>query len=258
MQRFKDQVVVITGAAQGIGRGVALQIAQEAGQVVLLDRSPLVAEVLEQIQREQGQAIAIHADLEDYAQVTAAMAQVVAQFSRIDVLINNVGGAIWMKPYSEFSESEIRQEIQRSLFPTLWGCHAVLPQMLQQQQGVIVNVSSVATRGIYRIPYSAAKGGVNALTASLAMEYAEQGIRINAVATGGTDAPARKIPRNQQPLTQQEQHWMQAVVAQTTASSLLKRYGSIAEQVNAICFLASAQSSYMTGSVIAVGGGDQG
>jgi dihydroxycyclohexadiene carboxylate dehydrogenase len=134
----------------------------------------------------------------------------------------------------------------------------VLPQMVARQQGVIVNVSSVATRGIYRIPYSAAKGGVNALTASLAMEHAQNGIRVNAVATGGTEAPPRRVPRNAQPLSEQEQQWYQGIVDQTVASSLMHRYGTIAEQVNAILFLASSASSYITGSVLPVGGGDQG
>jgi dihydroxycyclohexadiene carboxylate dehydrogenase len=140
----------------------------------------------------------------------------------------------------------------------MWCCRAVLPGMVERQQGVIVNVSSVATRGIHRIPYSAAKGGVNALTASLAMEHAHNGIRVNAVATGGTEAPPRRVPRNEQPLNEREQQWYQGIVDQTVASSLMHRYGTIAEQVSAILFLASSESSYITGSVLPVGGGDQG
>ena len=177
---------------------------------------------------------------------------------RSDVLVNNVGGAIWMKPFTSFSEEEIHKEISRSLFPTLWCCRAVLPAMVEQQSGTIVNVSSIATRGINRIPYSTAKGGVNAMTASLAFEYASDGIRVNAVATGGTDAPPRKIPRNATPLTDDEKLWMQAVVDQTIDRSFMKRYGTIDEQVNAIVFLASDESSYITGSTIPVGGGDAG
>jgi dihydroxycyclohexadiene carboxylate dehydrogenase len=81
---------------------------------------------------------------------------------------------------------------------------------------------------------------------------------VNAIATGGTDAPPRKVPRNSTPLTEDEKVWMQQVVDQTKERSLMGRYGTIDEQVNAILFLASEESSYMTGSVIAVGGGDQG
>ena len=163
-----------------------------------------------------------------------------------------------MKPFHEFTPAEIEKEVSRSLFPTLWCCRAVLPEMIKNQSGVIVNVSSIATCGINRIPYSASKGGVNALTRSLAFAHAKDGIRVNAVATGGTEAPPRKIPRNSKPLTEQDQAWMQEVVDQTIDSTFLGRYGTIQEQVNAIVFLASDESSYMTGTVVPVGGGDQG
>lgn len=256
--RFKDKIVIVTGAAQGIGRGVALRIAAENGQVILADRSDLVDEVAHEIMRSGGVAITVKADLETFVGAQTVVNQAIEHFGRVDVLINNVGGAIWMKPYDAFSEEEIIKEINRSLFPTLWCCRAVLPEMLKGKSGVIVNVSSIATRGINRIPYSAAKGGVNALTASLAFEHAKDGIRVNAIATGGTDAPPRKVPRNSTPLTEDEKVWMQQVVNQTKERSLMGRYGTIDEQVNAIVFLASDESSYMTGSVIAVGGGDQG
>ena len=188
----------------------------------------------------------------------SVVAQALASYGRVDVLINNVGGAIWMKPFQEFSEQEIIKEVNRSLFPTMWCCRAVLPEMIKNQHGSIVNVSSVATRGINRVPYSASKGGVNALTAALAFEHAQDGIRVNAVATGGTEAPPRKVPRNANPLTESEQNWMQQVVDQTIDRSFLGRYGSIQEQVNAIVFLASDDASYITGTVVPVGGGDQG
>jgi dihydroxycyclohexadiene carboxylate dehydrogenase len=125
---------------------------------------------------------------------------------------------------------------------------------------VIVNVSSIATRGVHRVPYSAAKGGVNALTASLAMEHARNGIRINATAPGGTDAPPRRVPRNQAATraSEEEAAWYQGVVDQTVSSSLMHRYGTIAEQVAPILFLASDESSYITGTVLPVGGGDLG
>ncbi|MEI2511847.1 benzoate diol dehydrogenase BenD [Acinetobacter soli] len=257
-QRFEHKVVIVTGAAQGIGRGVALRIAQEGGRLVLADRSDLIQAVLAEIKALGALAIAVETDLETYAGAESVVSHAIAEYGRIDVLINNVGGAIWMKPFQEFSEEEIIQEVHRSLFPTLWCCRAVLPEMLKHQQGTIVNVSSIATRGIHRIPYSASKGGVNALTASLAFEHAQHGIRVNAVATGGTEAPPRKIPRNVQPLSENEKVWMQQVVDQTIDRSFLGRYGSIDEQVNAITFLASDESSYITGSVLPVGGGDQG
>lgn len=256
--RFQDQVLLITGAAQGIGEGVALRAAREGASLVLVDRSDYVHEVADAARAAGAQVEVVTADLETYAGAQQAVAAALARFGRIDALVNNVGGTIWAKPYQEYEPEQIEAEVRRSLFPTLWCCRAVLPAMIERRQGVIVNISSIATRGIYRIPYSAAKGGINALTASLAFEHANDGIRVNAVATGGTNAPPRKVPRNSAPLSEQEQHWYQGIVDQTIASSLMHRYGTIEEQVAAILFLASDEASYITGSVLPVGGGDQG
>ncbi|MEG0481849.1 MAG: 1,6-dihydroxycyclohexa-2,4-diene-1-carboxylate dehydrogenase [Acinetobacter sp.] len=256
--RFQNKVVIVTGAAQGIGRGVALQVTLEGAQAVLADRSEFVEDVLAEIKNNGGDAITINADLETFAGAQAVVEKTIATYGRVDVLINNVGGAIWMKPFQEFSEEEIIKEVNRSLFPTLWCCRAVLPEMIKNQKGTIVNVSSIATRGINRVPYSASKGGVNGLTASLAFEHAKDGVRVNAIATGGTEAPPRKVPRNDKPLSDNERLWMQEVVDQTIDRTFMGRYGSIQEQVNAIVFLASDDSSYMTGTIVPVGGGDQG
>jgi dihydroxycyclohexadiene carboxylate dehydrogenase len=257
-RRFEGQAVIVTGAGQGIGRGVALALAREGAQLVLADRAAVVEEVVAEVQALGAMAVVARCDLETWEGAAQLNDIALGAYGRVDVLINNVGGTIWVQPYQEYTPEQVEAEIRRSLFPTMWCCRAVLPQMVARQQGVIVNVSSVATRGIYRIPYSAAKGGVNALTASLAMEHAQNGIRVNAVATGGTEAPPRRVPRNAQPLSEQEQQWYQGIVDQTVASSLMHRYGTIAEQVNAILFLASSASSYITGSVLPVGGGDQG
>lgn len=257
-KRFENKVCIVTGAAQGIGRGVAIRLANEGAKVVMADFSPLVEDVLAEITTNGGDAIMIQANLETYQGAQDTVNKAIETYGRVDVLVNNVGGAIWMKPFINFSEEDIQKEISRSLFPTLWCCRAVLSAMVEQQSGTIVNVSSIATRGINRIPYSTAKGGVNAMTASLAFEYARDGIRVNAVATGGTDAPPRKIPRNATPLTDDEKLWMQAVVDQTIDRTFMKRYGTIGEQVNAIVFLASDESSYITGSTVPVGGGDVG
>jgi dihydroxycyclohexadiene carboxylate dehydrogenase len=169
-----------------------------------------------------------------------------------------VGGTIWTKPFEHYQATQIESEVRRSLFPTLWCCHAALPYMLKQGNGAIVNVSSIATRGVNRVPYGAAKGGVNALTACLAFENAERGIRVNAIATGGTEAPPRRIPRNTAQPTEEEKVWYQEIVDQTIQSSLMKRYGTIDEQVAAILFLASDDASYITGVTLPVSGGDLG
>jgi dihydroxycyclohexadiene carboxylate dehydrogenase len=254
--RFAGKVAVVTGAAQGIGRTVALRIAREGGSVALVDRSELVYDVSQEA--KPGETIAITADLETFEGATAAMQTALNRFGRIDILINNVGGTIWAKPYAEYQPDQIEAEVRRSLFPTLWCCRAVLPAMIAGKRGTIVNVSSVATRGINRVPYAAAKGGVNAVTACLAMEYAEHGIRVCAVAPGGTEAPPRRIPRNTTAPTEQENAWYRQVVDQTVSSSLMKRYGTTEEQAAAILFLASDEASYITGVTLPVAGGDLG
>ncbi|WP_030070744.1 benzoate diol dehydrogenase BenD [Halomonas alkaliantarctica] len=257
--RFQDRVMVITGAAQGIGRRLAERAAAEGARLVLVDRADLIHEVVDQLSGQGRQVVGVQTDLETWAGAEQTMQVAYKQFGRIDILINNVGGAINFKPFTEFTDEQIAAEINRSLMPTLWCCRAALPMMVAQGSGVIVNVSSAATRGIHRIPYSAAKGGVNAMTASLAFEYAEHGIRVVATAPGGTEAPPRRISRGTPELTSEtEKAWFQAHIDQTKQSCLMGRYGTLDEMVAPILFLASDDASYITGSVLPVAGGDLG
>jgi dihydroxycyclohexadiene carboxylate dehydrogenase len=255
-RRFEGKVMVVTGAAQGIGRGVALRAAAEGAQVLFVDRADFVGEVAaEAVGAETAGFIA---DLETYEGAAAAMVFAMQRFGRIDILVNGVGGAIRMRPYAEFEPAQIDAEIRRSLMPTLYACHAVLPHMLAQGGGTIVNVSSNATRGIRRVPYSAAKGGVNAMTQSLAMEYGEHNVRVVAAAPGGTEAPPRRVLRNTAGDSAQEKEWTREAVKQVTESTFFKRYGTLDEQVAPILFLASDEAGYITGAVLPVAGGDNG
>ena len=256
--RFADKVLVVTGSAQGLGESVATRAAREGGAVVLVDRSELVHDLSAKLNVDGLQTTSLIADLEQHAGSSAVMQQANEWQGRIDILINNVGGTIWAKPFADYEPDQIEAEIRRSLFPTLWCCHAVLPYMLAKKKGTIVNVSSVATRGVNRVPYAAAKGGVNALTASLAMEYTGSGIRIAATAPGGIEAPPRRVARGPSARSKMEKQWYQAVVDQTNESSLMHRYGTLAEQTAPILFLASDEASYITGTRLPVAGGDLG
>lgn len=251
------RVALVTGANTGIGQGIAFALADAGADIAAAGRSP-ADETVGMIRGLGRKADNFAADLSSVAAVQPLVDTVLAEFGRIDILVNNVGGTIWAKPFEHYAEHEIEAEVRRSLFPTLWCCHAALPIMLEQGQGAIVNVSSIATRGVNRVPYGAAKGGVNALTACLAFETAERGVRVNATAPGGTEAPPRRIPRNTAEQTEQEKVWYQQIVDQTKSSSLMKRYGTIDEQVGAILFLASDEASYITGVVLPIGGGDMG
>jgi dihydroxycyclohexadiene carboxylate dehydrogenase len=256
--RFTGKVMVVTGAAQGIGRRVAERAAAEGARVLMLDRSPARDEVVAAIRADGGQAEALSVDLETWDGCATGIARAVDLWGRIDILINNVGGTIWAKPFEHYDPQQIDAEVRRSLFPTLYCCRAAIERMLPQRSGVIVNVSSIATRGLNRVPYAAAKGGVNAITASLAWEVAERGIRVVATAPGGTEAPPRIVPRNPNAADEQREDWYRTIVDQTIASSLMKRYGTLDEQAGPILFLASDEASYITGLTLPVGGGDLG
>nr|WP_241228378.1 1,6-dihydroxycyclohexa-2,4-diene-1-carboxylate dehydrogenase [Corynebacterium hylobatis] len=258
-QRFAGQNVLITGAAQGIGQAVAHRIAHENGSLFLVDRAELVHEVAAELAEvTPGTVGSATADLETWEGAEGMVAAAVEKLGHIDVVINNVGGTIWAKPFEHYTPEEIEKEIHRSLFTTLWSVRAELPALIDNGGGTIVNVSSVATRGVNRVPYAAAKGGVNALVSALALEAAEKNIRVVATAPGGTLAPARKVQRGPGPEDGQAKEWYQQIVDQTIDSSLFKRYGTLAEQAAPIVFLASREASYITGSVLPVAGGDQG
>ncbi|MGY1761568.1 benzoate 1,2-dioxygenase electron transfer component BenC [Geodermatophilus sp. SYSU D00779] len=256
--RFAGRVVLVTGAGQGIGERTARRISAEGGTMVLADRAELVRDLAEELGQPGAEAIPVVADLETWEGAKSVVDAALARFGRIDVAIHTVGGTIWAKPFEHYPPEQIQAEINRSLWPTLWCCRAVVPHMVERGQGTIVNVSSVATRGVNRLPYSAAKGGVNAITTALALEMAPHGVRVVATAPGGTDAPPRRTPRGPAPETELEQSWYRSIVDQTVESSLMKRYGTLDEQAAAITFLASEEASYITGTILPVAGGDLG
>jgi len=259
--RFAGRSVLITGAVQGIGRAVADRVVREGGAVTVVDRSGLISSVAEELTGLSPDRIGVtpvEADLETFEGAHAAADAALAAHGRIDTLINNVGGTIWARPYEEYSPEQIEAEVRRSLFPTLWMCRAVLPTMVDRGAGTIVNVSSVATRGVNRVPYAASKGGVNGLTSALALEAAPHGVRVVATAPGGTLAPPRQVSRGGDAVTDREKTWYSQIVEQTIDSTVMGRYGTLHEQAAPICFLASDEASYITGSVLPVAGGDQG
>lgn len=259
--RFAGRSVLITGAVQGIGRAVADRVVRESGAVTVVDRSSLISSVAEELTGLSPDRIGVtpvEADLETFEGAHAAADAALAAHGRIDTLINNVGGTIWARPYEEYSPEQIEAEVRRSLFPTLWMCRAVLPIMVDRGAGTIVNVSSVATRGVNRVPYAASKGGVNGLTSALALEAAPHGVRVVATAPGGTLAPPRQVSRGGDAVTDLEKTWYSHIVEQTIDSTVMGRYGTLHEQAAPICFLASDEASYITGSVLPVAGGDQG
>jgi NAD(P)-dependent dehydrogenase (short-subunit alcohol dehydrogenase family) len=260
--RLKDKVCVVTGAGQGIGRATAKRLGQEGGKIVVAERIDATATAVVTELKDHGvAAVKALVDVGAAAGARALMAQAVAAFGRIDVLVNNVGGTIWMKPYHLYTDEEVKLEIERSLYPTLWCCLAVLPIMMEQKSGVIVNLGSQSVRGIYRVPYAASKGGIHAITKVLAMEYGSYGIRVNTVSPGGTDIPDRVTPRlliRPGVIAQdaaQADAFRREMVEESRSHQSLKRRGMPDEQAAAIAFLASDDASFITGEVINCSGG---
>ena len=263
-RRLVDKVCIVTGGGQGIGRATARRLGQEGGRIVVADRVDASATQTVAELRDHGvEATKVLVDLSTFAGAQDLMAQAREAYGRIDVLVNNVSGTIWIKPFHLYTAEEVELELQRSLMPTLWCCLAVLPIMMEQTSGSIVNVGSQSTRGLYRLPYATSKGGILALTKVMAMEYGRYGIRVNTMAPGGTDIPDRVTPRqflrpgvmadDGDPAAAEQ--YRREMADDIRNQQALRRRGLPEEQAAAIAFLASDDASFITGQVINCSGG---
>lgn len=262
-RRFEGQVAVVTGAGQGIGAATARRLAQEGAAIVIGD---MVAEssnrVREEIRDFGGSAIVALGELSQWEKAQALMAAAIAEYGRIDVLANVAGGTIWFQSFRYYTPEQIQAEMDKSFWTAMWCCRAALPYMLERESGAIVNVATHAVTGAFRVPYAAAKAGQIGLTTALAREVAPHGIRVNCMAPSGTLADDRVTARNfgitaQPPELPPEELAEQEKYRQETRLSEIPmgRRGAADEQAAAIAFLASHDASYITGQVLAVGGG---
>jgi dihydroxycyclohexadiene carboxylate dehydrogenase len=262
--RLKDKVCIVTGAGQGIGRAAARRLGQEGGKIIVADRVDASASEATTELRDHGvEATKVLVDLATHAGAQQLMTKAKEAYGRIDVLVNNVGGTIWIKPYHLYTEEEVKQELERSLFPTLWCCLAVLPIMMEQKSGSIVNLGSQSTRGLYRVPYATSKGGIVTLSKVLAMEYGRYGIRINTMAPGGTDISDRVTSREfikpgvmaNTIAEEAAEDYRREMAEDIRNQQALRRRGLPEEQAAAIAFLASDDASFITGQTINCSGG---
>ena len=260
-RRFIDKVCIVTGAGQGIGRATALRLADEGAKVIVAEWSRETADETTAMLRACG-AVAdpVIVDVSNLKGADALMSETIKLHGRIDVLINVVGGTIWWQPYERYTEEQIELELQRSLYTTLWCCKAVLPYMIAQKAGAIVNFGSSVTRGgLYRVPYAVSKGGIEALTKTLAAENGRHNIRVNGVSPGTTIIQDRKITRlmlkpGEEAAAMEN---TQALIEETRNMHHvpLGRTGRAEEQAAVAAFLASDDASFITGQMIACDGG---
>ena len=252
--RFTDKVALITAVASGIGRATADIMAKEGAIVVGVDNNAERLEAAMAALREAGgRAHARPCDALDPAQVEATVAAAAAEFGRIDILVNAVGGStIVAKPgatVEELSFADWQKLIDFNLSGTFLFTHAVVPVMQRQRSGKIVNLASIAGRGrsvSSSAAYAAAKGGIIAFTKKLSYELGPYGITINAI------APSRTLTERIRPRwNQQSPEDQQAEIDKTP----LRRVAEAVDQARVICFLASADADFVTGETIDVTGG---
>ena len=253
-----DQVAVITGGGGGIGRAIALAYASVGAHIVIADIVPERCEETAARAREMGrQALAVPTDVADTNQVRTLIESADSHFGRIDILVNNAGG-VSRKPFIEQSERSWRRLIDLNLVSMLAATSAVAPIMIRGKRGgSIVNVSSIeASRAApnYAV-YAACKAGMLNFTRTMALELAEHGIRVNAIAPDYTVTPGVRgnLTGPVNPAS-----WIQPTAKQDEATARripLGRAGIDTECGNVAVFLSSAMSSYITGTVIPVDGG---
>lgn len=262
-RRFEGKVCVVTGGGQGIGSATVRRMAQEGASIVIGDMVEATSrKVCQEVRDFGGQCIVALGELSKWENAEALMARAHEEFGRIDVLANVAGGTIWFQSFQYYTPDQIEAEINKSFWTAMWCCRAVLPYMIDQKSGSIVNIATHAVTGAFRVPYAAAKAGQIGLTTSLSREVAPLGIRVNCMAPSGTLAEDRVTPRNygvtaDPPELPQEELDLQETYRQQTRLSEIPmgRRGEADEQAAAIAFLASHDASYITGQVLAVGGG---
>jgi NAD(P)-dependent dehydrogenase (short-subunit alcohol dehydrogenase family) len=243
--RLKDKVALITGGASGIGRATAEVFAREGAIVVVADAAVDGNETANSIQKAGGRATFSRVDVSDSKQVAHIVDSAIGQFGRIDVLFN--GAAILAYGTIVETEEEMWNRMMAiNLTGTFLCCRAVVPHMIRQGAGSIINVAS--TTGAHdasarAVAYVTSKGGVTLLTRALAIDHAHQGIRVNALCPGPTDTP---MLRNAMTPEQLE------AFAKTYPMGRLARPEELA---SAALFLASSESSFVTGSAMYVDGG---
>jgi 2,3-dihydroxy-2,3-dihydro-p-cumate dehydrogenase len=245
---FAEQVVVVTGAASGIGAVIAQHFARQGARLVLsdLDEKGLTttADSLSSLCSEK--PLIRSGDLSQEDVAGRLIGDAVKTFGTINVLVNNAGGGI-IKPFLEHTPETLRTTIDRNLWTTLWCTWHAVPVMKARRYGRIVNIGADSVRnGLYdHAAYNAAKGGVHAIATGLAREFATDGITVNVVAPCIVNTP--QVQRAAAKAPQSIRKFIDVVP--------MGRPGEMDEIASMVCYLASREASFVTGQVISVNGG---
>lgn len=244
--QLSGRVALVTGGSRGIGRGIAIALAQAGARVALTYRSnrDLAAETAAVIQAQSGTAIALPMTVEDRQSVRRAIHEVKSQLGPIDILVNNAAIA-QEKPFETITDADWSMMMQVNLQGPFICCQEVLPDMVSRAWGRIINITSIGGQwgGLNQVHYAAAKAGLINLTRSLARIYSRHGITANAVAPGLV-------------LTDMSRRELESEAGRQKVQNIpIGRVASVEEVAHTVVFLASEAASYITGQTINVNGG---
>lgn len=243
--RLKDKVAVVTGAAMGIGRAIALRFAEEGADIVIADLLlPEAGKVVAEVKQLGRRAVGIRADVSSYPEVDSMVRQAIAEFGRIDILVNNAGVDPVRALLPEMTVEQWDRVVDVNLKGSFICSLVVSREMVKQKSGKMVNISSIAAYTTYpgQLAYVASKGGVNALTLGAAIDLAPYHINVNAIAPGSTDTHQLRMQKE--------------ALEKRKAKVPLGKLGTPEDIAATAVFLASADSDHITGRVIVVDGGE--